>query len=106
MSRHIVRTTHQHRPIEVVAGWDRPLQEFFLTIQFLDTSPTEELEFLYSNLDEPSSRDLDYYQAVIARHQILVPDLFWPSIQDDQRLNRGTWIAIYDDHGTPHITAH
>lgn len=105
MSRHIVTTTYQNRPIEVVAGWDRPLQYYFLTIQFLDIPEENDDQpgFLYSNLDD-SPQDLPYYQAITTHYQIALPATFWSSIEEDGRLNRGNRIVRYRDDGTSLIT--
>ena len=56
MSRHFYKTTHEARPIEVLIGWDRPLQGFFMVIQWLDVADEDddESEIVYSNLNDAS----------------------------------------------------
>jgi hypothetical protein len=58
MSRHVFDTVCDDRPVQVVLGWDRPLQTVFLTIEWCD----EPSGYLYSNLDDEGARnDLAYY---------------------------------------------
>lgn len=57
MSRHLFDTHYQNRPVQVVLGWDRPLQYVFLTIEWRDQPD----QYLYPNLDAPHvCHDLGY----------------------------------------------
>lgn len=59
MSKRIYRYHHpQHGSLEVAAGWNRPLQGFFLNIKKLYLEPPSDQEeqnrYLFSNLDPES----------------------------------------------------
>ncbi len=52
MSRHHLRTVRDGRPVLVVMGYDRPLDEFFLQL-WEDGPGVDADEPAYSSLDEP-----------------------------------------------------
>lgn len=63
MSQHWLSGTINNREVEILIGWDEPLQHFFMTIDPEGEPP------IYSNLDEePSiafSHTLQDYQVVL-----------------------------------------
>lgn len=79
MSQVKFKTTIQGKPCEVMAGWDNPLQGFFLTI--FDESEDAEEECLYSGLDDPKTRmgfhpQVSYFKAILERFTA-PPEGFW-----------------------------
>jgi len=53
VSRHTFHAMHQGRRVEIAAGWDRPLQGFFMTIEYpMDTAGDgDDYEWLFNNLE-------------------------------------------------------
>ncbi len=74
------RVTFKTAVHEVIAGWDRPLQEFFLTVFELDNEDWP----VWSTLDEPSMFDketTDHLQVVLeADLQVEAPEGFWERV--------------------------
>jgi hypothetical protein len=100
MSQHIYKTEYQGRPIEVQIGWDRPLQGFYMVIDWLDADDNED-EYLYSNLDDltlPSTHpnELSCFLAQLSRLGIVVPQKMLQAVISDQQENAGNKIVYYD----------
>lgn len=91
MSRHVLNTTLNTRPVEVSAGWDRPLQGFFLTVLYLDTPDDIDYEFAYCNLDTPDPWPFtfDPFEAVLRDMGIELPPAMIEDIRADGRANMG-----------------
>jgi hypothetical protein len=73
-------TTKDGIPVEVRAGWDPPLQDFFLTI-FRDS---EEEEVLWSAIDFPSQQDkdsTDRLKQVLSDFGVSAPTEFWKLVE-------------------------
>lgn len=65
--------------VQVIAGWDRPLQEYFLTV-FLSGDD----EVWWSTMDEPSPADkfsTEHLQQKLASFGIEAPQGFWERVQ-------------------------
>jgi len=94
MSQHwFFCTTEKHGEVGVLAGWDRPLQGFFLTIELvkgLDGKDSED-EFLYSNLDDTVSHPKAFgpFDEVLARFGIKIPEQMRKEIVRDGVMNTG-----------------
>ncbi len=97
MSQHRFKTSYKAQPVEILMGWDRPLQGFFLVIQDL----SDENEPIYSNLDDENlepdglSRDLGYFQNKLKQLGIFVPAQMWDEIKSDQLDNVGNRYETY-----------
>lgn len=77
MSQVIHKGTHKGRRVDVMAGWDPPLQHFFLTVFRADTGMEE---IVYSTIDDPSKDDMvstKRLEAKLTGMEIDVPDNFW-----------------------------
>lgn len=102
MSQHHYRTTTPDgTPVEILAGWDRPLQGFFLVVE-----DEREDEYVYSNLDDPALAScgglparLEYFQAKLAGLGLALPQAVWDEIRGDARANRGNRDVEYDGGG-------
>lgn len=89
------KTTLVDKTIEVVAGWDRPMNGYHLTIY--DISGEEE-EILYCNMDDrnihpcwPSKTD--HFQKVCEKMGIQIPAVFWALVE----LKEGNVIRSFED---------
>lgn len=92
--------------VDVLMGWDRPLQRHFLVVEILDPDLevfTEEIPeslrgssnlegegILYSNLiDSKAAADLDYYVDKLKELKIAVPDSMIEGCRVDKENNDG-----------------
>jgi len=82
MSQVNFKTTLNGKNIEVVGGWDRPLQGYHFTIYDLDAE--EEEEILYCNLDDRKlvgymgfTQTNEHYRAICQLMGIELPEHFW-----------------------------
>jgi hypothetical protein len=97
MSQHRLRTTHpKHGRIDLLAGWDRPLQGYFLTIELIDApdGPDGETPFLYTNLGDDNlplgmADSFDYFAPILARLDITLPAAMIADIKADGAANMG-----------------
>lgn len=79
--------TSAHGLVDVRVGWDRPLQQFFLT-----AVKAEGGAFVYTNLDDPKSTPrggltLDLLFARLAKYEIPYPANLRTDLEDDARDN-------------------
>ena len=84
--------------VTVLAGWDRPLQQYFLVItDDMPNSPFEE-GIIYSNLQDPNepSTDWDYFLGVLSEYGAELPDGFSEAIQSDRKMNAGNSVRSWD----------
>jgi hypothetical protein len=117
MSQHIFITRQDHTPVQVLMGWDRPLQGFFLVIDRLQIGPLAhndydegdhgdcdegEDEQIYSNLSDPDLHifnglppTLTYFRQMLKQLRIDVPEPMLTQILLDQVNNTGN---AYMDH--------
>jgi hypothetical protein len=51
MSQHKIELDYRGKTVEVLIGWDRPLQGYFLVVDWLDADTDEPI---YSNLNDPA----------------------------------------------------
>jgi hypothetical protein len=82
MSQVKFKTNHPWFPVEVVCGWDNPLQYYHFTI--FDLRPNREDECVYSCLDqlEPFKEiTTDKWKAKIKEFDIEVPEGFWERVE-------------------------
>ena len=79
---------------EVLAGWDRPLQCFFLVI-----NKTSEDEPIYSNLNDPGAgvkkQESGHFQEVLSRMNLSAPPGFWAAIEADRDYNVGNRVRFW-----------
>lgn len=98
MSQHFLMSTHEGAPIRIIMGWDRPLQGYFMVIEYLDRDE----EYLYSNLDDVSlgwgsiSPSIDYFVQKLAALGLAVPAEMIADIVQDGVMNVGNRCVYYD----------
>ncbi|MDR3481307.1 MAG: hypothetical protein P4L91_11425 [Burkholderiaceae bacterium] len=56
MSQHYFETVYQNRPIEVLMGWDKPAQGYYMVIEWSDEDDDEQI-YLYTHLDDEDLPD-------------------------------------------------
>ena len=96
MSQHLFRSkTGAGLPVDVLCGWDRPLQGFFLVIEETEGDVDEPL---FSNLDQPISHPPTFapWLAVLQRTGITIPDSLLANLAGDQRDNVGGHVTRYE----------
>ena len=90
MSRHYFKTKYSGKPVEVLMGYDRPLQGFFMVIDYLE-EPEEDDGYIFSNLwqDDPHPKTLQPYLEKLEELKISVPPEMIIEIEKDGRENMG-----------------
>lgn len=92
MSQHFLKTSHGDQAITILAGWDRPLQGYFMVIE-LDgcTNEYEDPCYLYNNLDHHVSHPPTFapFQEVLDAFGIHVPEEMVREIIADGMVNMG-----------------
>lgn len=82
MSQVIFRSaTTANAPVEVIAGYDPPMREYFLTV--FAVGPVGDEIVLYSSVDDPSDADqlgTDRLQAKLDALGIACPPDFWDRV--------------------------
>lgn len=105
MSQHVCNSTYQNRPVSVMLGWDRPLQEFFLTVEWADTDPEAEDTssiFYASMYDNKRSIDRSSLDPIVAKLRDLgidVPQSMFSEAETDRRLLTGNRYAVHTGAG-------
>jgi hypothetical protein len=80
MSQVLFRTRYGDKNIEVMAGWDPPLSQYFMTIFDLDA---EDEEVLYSSIYELPELHLNTnnLEKELYLRKIDVPEVFWDTVR-------------------------
>ena len=93
MSQHVFTTTSKSNArVGVLIGWDRPLQQFFLVVEELDSPASEEGAYLYSNLSDQEARgcrDIGYFEGKLQELGIEVPAEMLLEVAADKANNVG-----------------
>lgn len=87
MSQHTFYTFYNERPVKILMGWDKPLQTYYLVIEYADT----ENEYVWSNLDYPEKYP-DYLDDLLLRLQsfdLFIPNQMISEIEQDRAGNVG-----------------
>lgn len=113
MSQHTFNTTTSSGSrVQVLMGWDRPLQQFFLVVEELssperqdrgDGQEDDECPYLYSNLSDVDSmgmQDLDFFCEKLRGLGIAIPDLMVKEIELDKFNNVGNRYVAYNGDGS------
>lgn len=89
MNQHYFETAAKDRELRILAGWDRPLQGFFLVIMDSDG------EVLASNLELPESHPKDFgvFQQMLDEYGIVLPAEMVDEIIDDGASNMGNRVV-------------
>lgn len=102
MSRNLHYTVDPltNKKVEVILGWDRPLQGFFMDVRYTDTPGDEEDEYLYNNLDDLEldtgfSGDLGYFLEKLRKLNIDIPITMVAEVIADKMGNAGNKIKTF-----------
>ena len=85
MSRHFFDCEHDGRSVRVRLGYDRPLDEFFLHIEFRDSGADDEHAMLYASINDPhaDTKKLSYFAGVLAKYGITAPSNLFREVAVD-----------------------
>jgi hypothetical protein len=70
-------------PVEIMAGWDRPLRHYFLTVFLVDAVDDHGSDVWWSTMEHPSAADNDgteRLQHKLTEHGIVAPEGFWERV--------------------------
>lgn len=90
MTQHtFVSTTKDGREVEVMAGWDRPLQGFFMVIE--DTNEDSDEGYIFSNFSVTPChpKTFDVFETVLREQGIAFPNGLLDELNVDKELNLG-----------------
>ena len=82
MSQIKFQATYQGKPCEVMAGWDAPCQEYYLTVFDLDPEAAEEV--VWSTIDFPDESqayETGYLRQRLGVMGIKTPKGFWEMVE-------------------------
>ena len=80
MSQVSYKTMHDGHSVEVVGGWDNPLQNYHLTVYDLDAPDTAYTDVIYCQLDYfpmGQPKELGPLKEALSDLGITAPDSFW-----------------------------
>jgi len=100
MSRHFFDCEHDGRSVRVRLGYDRPLDEYFLHIEFIDSGADDEHTVLYASINDPrvDTQNLSYFAGVLAKYGIQVPSSLFQEAAVDSFFHVGNrYVQHFDD---------
>jgi hypothetical protein len=102
MTQHVFKTTYEGKTTQVMLGWDRPLQGFFMVIprSTAASEDTSDSGYLYCNLLDPDlsrgvSYSIEYFKTILEKLHIDVPEYVFSQINNDETCNRGNRFVRY-----------
>ncbi len=103
MSQHYFSNSHY----DVLVGWDRPLQGFFLVIDEEHSDGNMPLT-VYTNLCEkvPHPKTFDHFESVLKRFGVELPNALMEELLVDQKIQAGNKMVFWDQDGSrtePHV---
>lgn len=97
MSQHYFTTTHNGDPVTVTLGWDRPLSQYFMSIDPED----DEGPYIYSYLlEKKPCSSLDYYKAKLDDLGIQVPLTMFEQVEGDRTFGIGNRCTQHSADGS------
>lgn len=99
MTQHRYVTNRKGESVEVLMGWDRPLQGFFMLIERLGISDENPDIYLYNNLDQelPHPKELKPFLNALDELDIELPAGMVAAIEADKADNRGNAFTDWND---------
>lgn len=102
MSQRILKTKFQGKKVTVLAGWDRPLQGYFMVIE--DRSG----ELIYSNLEDEDltylEQEFEYFIEKAKSFGIQIPHNMLVRLHEDKVANIGNAESVFTPDGTEKST--
>jgi len=95
MSQHILTTTLNGSPVQLVIGWDRPLKQYFYNL--FNTAPGANDALIASSreLDQDELYDLDPILEDLKRFDIEIPEKLIDEVQADEVNREGNRVVHY-----------
>lgn len=114
MSQHLIKATHNGKPITILSGYDRPLRGFFLVVDldeddpaFVPSDENDDEGMLYSNLWDPEliefgglPPDYEHFDKALKELGLTIPDRMREEILKDQLNNTGNRVVHYKYEGS------
>ena len=104
MSQHFYSTNFQGKQIMVLCGWDKPMQQYFLVIEYeeLTDDISDEDAYIYSNLFDESAmqQELIYFQQKLDAFGIMLPKSMMDQVREDRLNNVGNRQCLHHEDGT------
>jgi hypothetical protein len=102
MSQHNFSTTYLGKSVNVLLGWDRPLQYVFMVIIESLTTDNDDEKIIYSNLYDRASdgAHIGYYEQKLKELGIVVPQRMFREVHQDYGFNVGNHYCDYLADGT------
>ncbi len=100
MSRHFFDCEHDGRSVRVRLGYDRPLDEYFLHIEFRDSGVDDDHTLLYASINDPNAdtEKLSYFAGVLATYGIKVPTSLFREVAVDAFIHVGNrYVEHFED---------
>jgi hypothetical protein len=114
MSQHFFHAVVEGHPVQVMMGWDRPLQGYFMSIERTDLPPVtlaesgddaaarpledefeDELVWDSMSLPNPFPRSLAVFRAKLAELGIRPPAGLFEAVEADARVNAGNRVVTH-----------
>ena len=95
MSQHYFQTIYGSRPVCVTLGWDRPLHEYFMLIEYDDGKGEADPEVLYTYLRD-HQRSLEDYRQTLVELGLNVPETMFDEVSRDRASNVGNRIVSHN----------
>lgn len=95
MTQHIFKSkTKDGRQVEVLAGWDRPLQGFFMVIE----NPEKDDDYIFSNfeLKQPHPMSFDVFEKALSDLGIPMPNGLLAELNQDRLENLGNKRKVWE----------
>ena len=94
MSQHVFQSTQDGRTVEVMLGYDPPLDGFFMTV-------TIDGAIAYTNLEEENafSKDLPYFRSKLTELGLQVPQEMFDEAELDRRVRDGARRETHEEGG-------
>jgi hypothetical protein len=101
MTQRILKTSINECAVNVLMGWDRALQYYFMVINYVDSDD----EPLYSNLDDDDAginikNELPYFLKKARSFNIKIPEAMIARLQADKTLNLGNEKSFFNEDCT------
>lgn len=106
MSQHSTPTRYHDQKVEVVAGYDRPLNDLFLQVlSDADEHPAQEERVLYSSIHEPllDWTDINTLSAKLVELGIEVPENLLEAVYLDQIFHVGNLVVRHHHNQAPEV---
>ena len=84
---------------DVLAGWDLPMQQYFLVVESsTELFPPVDEDVLYSNVFDTyaPATDWSYFERVFEHYGIVPPEGFAEAIEYDRMYNRGNSVRHWE----------